>query len=168
MKKRLLELIEILGRHGPISLEEVAAALGKSSEYIAPERLEAVKERLAEAEARLTLEKASREYHEDELAELESSLTLERDLVKESLLRIARLERQLKDAQRTTVKLIAASRSSLANLKRVRAEFVSEDFAQQALNPLVRDLEQVAQTIQELHTLALVRAAPAPVEAPGA
>jgi hypothetical protein len=53
-------------------------------------------------------------------------------------------------------------------LKRVRAEFVSEDFAQQALNPLVRDLEQVAQTIQELHTLALVRAAPAPVEAPGA
>ncbi len=101
--------------------------------------------------------RAAEDFCEVESNDLEVALAQERDLVKESLVRIGHLESQLRDARQTTIKLIAASRESLVALRRIQTELAPESFAREALNPLTRDLHQMADTIQELHTLALIR-----------
>lgn len=158
-KAKILDLLKVFADHGYVSLEDVAVALDRTSELVSPKELEALRARVGRLETELEWERASRAMIESDFEESERVLASERELVKESLARIASLEQKLKDARRTTVKLIAASRSSLESLKRVRSELVTQTFAHEALNPLVHDLHEMAQTVQELSTLAVVKSA---------
>jgi len=165
-KRKLLELLGLFAEHGYVSLEDVAAALGRTWELVSPiedvvlrERIRGLEEALREA--RLASDLARWEQEEAELA-----LASERDLVKESLVRIANLEGQLKDARRTTLKLIAASRNGLASLKRVRDHLAAETYAVGTLTPLVHDFQELTQVVQELHALAIVKASTTPLQAP--
>jgi chromosome segregation ATPase len=155
-KQRLLELLAIYMRQGHLTMDDVARAVGYPTEFEMPEVTKALRRHVTDLEAEVRHAKATEAFAEAEMTELETSLARERELLQESLARIAHLEAQLQDARRTTVKLTVASRESLKTMKRVRTELVAETFGRDALNPLLHDLQQMAQTVQELHTLALV------------
>lgn len=166
-KRKILELVETFADHGYLSLEEVAAVLHRSPDPSAALEVPVLRERVATLEAELVWERALREQSERDSEESASLIESERELVRESLARIASLEAKLKDARRTTVKLIAASRESLLAVKGIRGLFTSETYAAGALRPLVSSLEGLTQVVQELHTLAIVKAETAPVAPSG-
>jgi hypothetical protein len=165
-KERLLALVAVLVRRGAVTTDELAKSLGQPSALEQSEELRILQQRLSDLAAELRLTQLSREFLEDEVGVLESSLGRERERVNERSVRIAQLEGQLADTRRTTLKLITTSRTSLTTLKKVRSELVSERFAQSALNPLVRDLQEMATAVQELHALAFVKAATEPTPPP--
>jgi len=156
-KQRILDLLRTFAEHGYLGLNEVAEALGRSSELVFPSDAVAMRTRIRDLEETLRGERLANDLVTWELEDAGRALEDERELVKESLVRISNLEGQLKDAQRTTLKLIAASRNGLANLKRVRDHLASETYAVNALGPLVHDFQELTQVVQELHNLALVR-----------
>jgi chromosome segregation ATPase len=165
-KHKILELLEVFAEHGYISLEDVAARLDRSSDLVSSKEFAALRERVTLLESELKAEKATRQLAEWELEEATATLEGERTLVRDCLARIASLEGKLREARRTTVKLIAASRNSLATLKKVRSELAPETFAQNALNPIVQDFQQMAQAVQELHAIALVKTVGEPLPPP--
>jgi chromosome segregation ATPase len=165
-KERLLALVAVLVRRGAMTPDELAKALGQPSALEQSEELKILQQRLSDLSSELRLTQLSREFLEDEVEVLESALGRERGLVNERSARIAQLEGQLADTRRTTLKLITTSRTSLTTLKKVRNELVSERFAQSALNPLVRDLQEMAIAVQELHALAVVKAATGSMQPP--
>jgi hypothetical protein len=164
-KRKLLELLSLFADHGYVSLEEVAAAVDRSPELGSSIENAALRERIRGLEAALRETRLANDLARWEQEEAELALASERDLVKESLVRIAALEGQLKDARRTTLKLIAASRNGLATLKRVRDHLAMETYAVGTLTPLVRDFRELTQVVQELHALAIVKASTAPLQA---
>ena len=165
VKDQVLDLLSAFDRHGYLSPEDVALALGRPYDIDLRDELAAARQEASSLRAELTFERSLGGYLQEDNERLESAvrtgertLADERELVKESLATIARLERQLRDARRTTAKLIAVSREGLVSLKRVRGLFESEPFADQALAPLIHDFRELTQAVQELHTLALVKA----------
>jgi hypothetical protein len=162
-KRKILELVETFADHGYLSLEDVAAVLHRSEELSAAREVPILRARVASLEAELAWVRASRHLLEWDSEEAAARVEIERDLVRESLARIASLEAKLKVARRTTVKLIAASRESLLAVKGIRGLFPSETYATGALRPLISSLEELTQVVQELHTLAVVKAETAPV-----
>jgi len=162
-KQKILELLRIFAEHGYLNLEDVAAALGRSSELVSSSEAAVLRRRVRDLEEAVRAERLTNDLSAWERSEAELALSSERELVKESLVRIANLEGQLKDARRTTLKLIAASRNSLATLKRVRDHFAAETYAVGALTPLVHDFQELTQVVQELHVLAMVKAETPPV-----
>ena len=163
-KQRILDLLRTFSEHGFLGLDEVAEAMGRSSELARPTDLLILRARIRELEEAVRAERLANALAAWELEEAGRALDGERELVKESLVRIASLEGQLKEARRTTLKLIAASRNGLATLKRVRDHLAAETYAAGALTPLVHDFETLTEVVQELHVLALVKASTAPVE----
>jgi hypothetical protein len=162
-KSRLLELLAIFTRQGHLTLEEVNEALGRPAGPDLPKAFTVLQKRVWDLDVELRWERAVGDFLEGDAAELEGALGKERERVRRSMARIARLEQQLQDARRTAADLVAASKNSLTTLRKVRTELVEEEFAREALNPLLHDLRQVAETVQELNTLAYVRAAAGPV-----
>ena len=158
-KRRVLELVRIFADHGYVSLEEVASAMGRSRELLAAADSAALRRQVRELEAALQEARLANELAAWDLRESERALGSERELVQESVARIASLEGQLQDARRTTLKLIAASRNGLATLKRVRDHLAQETYAAGALTPLVHDFQELTQVVQELHVLSVVKAA---------
>ena len=156
-KERLLELLAIYTGQGHLTHDEIGRCLGLPSDTELPALLRRLEADVEDLEAEVRYTKASDRFFEAETDDLEVALAEERDLVGESLVRIAHLESQLREARLTTLKLIAASRESLVALRRIQSELAPESFAQEALTPLISDLHQMADTIQELHTLALIR-----------
>lgn len=174
VKEQVLNLLAVIDRHGFLSPEDVALALGRPYDVDLRDELAAARQDLDRLRTELGFERslggflqAENERLESAVRGLERALGDERDLVKEGLATIARLERQLRDARRTTAKLIAVSREGLVSLKRVRGLFEGEPFANQALAPLVHDFRELTQAVQELHALALVKAGPGPLGARG-
>ncbi len=163
-KRKLLELLRIFADHGYVSLEDVAAALDRSSELASPIEDAALRRRIRNLEETLREERLAADLARWDLEEAELGLASERALVQESLVRIGNLEGQLRNARRTTLKLIAASRNGLASLKRVRDHLASETYAVGALAPLVRDFQDLTQVVQELHALAVVKASTTPMQ----
>lgn len=163
-KRKLLELLRVFADHGFVSLEDVAAALDRSSELASPIEDAALRQRIRGLEEALRAERIANDLARWDLEEAELNLASERSLVQESLVRIGNLEGQLKDARRTTLKLIVASRNGLATLKRVRDHLASETYAAGALAPLVRDFQDLTQVVQELHALAIVKASTTPLQ----
>jgi len=161
-KRRLLDLLALFAEHGYVNLEEVASSLGRTSELMSSLESMAMRARIRELEEAVRSERLAAELAAWDLAESERALASERELVRESVARIANLEGQLTDARRTTLKVIAASRNSLATLKRVRDHLAQEKFATSALTPLVRDFRELTQVVQELHVLAAVKATATP------
>ena len=161
-KRRLLELLGILARHGPVSLEEVAQALGQPSGPAAEDDPAVLRPRLEELEAEARFGWALGDLYELEADVMERAFGQERELLKESLTRIAHLEAQLTNARRTIVRLVAASRDSLAKLNRIRGTPLQPSYAYEALDPLMKDLREMAETVLELHALAQVRDASLP------
>lgn len=173
VKEQVLDLLAVFDRHGFLSPEDVALALGRPYDVDLRDELAAARQDLDRVRTELGFERslesflqAENERLESAVRGLEHALSDERDLVKESLATIARLERQLRDARRTTAKLITVSREGLVSLKRVRGLFEGEPFANQALAPLVHDFRELTQAVQELHALALVKASAGPLRAP--
>ena len=140
-----------------MSLEEVASALGRPSELMSSVESKSLHRRIRDLEEALRAQRLATELASWDLTESERALASERGLVQESVARIGNLEGQLRDARRTTLKLIAASRNSLSTLKRVRDHLARETYAAGTLTPLVRDFQELAQVVQELHVLAVVR-----------
>lgn len=163
-KRKLLELLRVFADHGYVSLEDVAAALDRSSELASPIEDAALRRRIRNLEETLREERLAADLARWDLEEAELGLASERALVQESLVRIGNLEGQLRNARRTTLKLIAASRNGLASLKRVRDHLASETYAVGALAPLVRDFQDLTQVVQELHALAVVKASTTPMQ----
>lgn len=165
-KLKILELVRIFSEHGYLSLEEVAIAMHRASEIGASNDVATLRTRIRSLETAIQAERFSRDLTAWERDEAELALTSERELMQESVARIASLEAQLKDARRTTLKLIAASRNGLSTLKRVRDHLAPETYAAGALAPLVQDFRELTQVVQELHALAMVRASTAPMVPP--
>jgi hypothetical protein len=163
-KQRILDLLRVFAQHGYVSLEEVASAIDRSTELITSTEIESLKHRIRELEAQVRTERLANDFASWDIEDARQALAGERDLVRESLVRIARLEGQLKDARRTTVKLIAASRNGLATLKRVRDRLATETYAAGTLTPLVHDFQELTQVVQELHALAIVKASTTPLQ----
>ncbi len=163
-KRKLLELLRVFADHGFVSLEDVAAALDRTSELASRVEDAALRRRVRDLEEALRAERLVNDLARWDLEEAELAIASERDLVQESLIRIGNLEGQLKDARRTTLKLIVASRNGLASLKRVRDHLASETYAVGALAPLVRDFQDLTQVVQELHALAIVKASTTPLQ----
>lgn len=163
-KQRILDLLRVFAEHGYLNLEEVAAALGRTSELATSGDMAALRMRVRDLEDRVRGERLANELAAWELEESRSALAEERELVQESLVRIARLEEQLRDARRTAVKLIAASKNGLATLKSVRERLASETYAAGALAPLVHDFRELTQVVQELHVLAAVKGEAVPLQ----
>jgi hypothetical protein len=166
-KRKILELVETFADHGYLSLEDVASALHRSEELSAAREVPILREQVASLEAELLWERTLRQQVEEDSEESASQIETERELVQESLARIASLEAKLKIARRTTVKLIAASRESLLAMKGVRGLFPSETYATGALRPLITSLEELTQVVQELHALAVVKGETAPAAPSG-
>ena len=166
-KQRLLELVTIYSRQGHLTHDELQESLGEPRDDDLPALVQRLERNVGELEAELRYARASEGFLEAESTELESALSKERELVEEGLVRIAHLETQLRVARQTSVKLIAASLESLKALKRARGELGDATFGREALDPLRRDLQEMAQTIQELHVLALVRDAGPPPQRAG-
>jgi hypothetical protein len=162
-----LELLRVFADHGYLSLEDVAAALDRSWEIVSPLEAAVLRERTRNLEGALREAKLANDLAAWEREEAELELSGERDLVMEGLVRIANLEAQLKDARRTTLKLIAASKNSLSTLKRVRDHLAAETYAANALAPLVHDFQELTQVVQELHVLAAMKASAAPLRLSG-
>ncbi len=165
-KARLLELLALFVKHGHVSFEDLSKSLGWPPAAEPPAEPAALRQRITDLEKELRAANLSRELLEDEVGGLESALRQERELVKEEMGRMAHLEGQLRDARRTAVKLIGASRTSLTTLRKVRSDPLTGSFAREALDPLLHDLREVATTVQELHTLAVIRVATAPGKGP--
>ena len=161
-KRRLLELLRILARSGPLSLDEVSEAIGGARDLPPDEDPEVLQGRLTELSAETRFVRAFSDLFELETSILERAVRQERTRIAEREDRIEDLEDQLRDARRTIVRLVAASRDSLRNLNRIRGDFLEGSYAQEALDPLVADLQAVAQTVLELHALARVRGAGLP------
>ncbi len=139
-------------------LDEVAAALVRSLDLLARKKVDSlIVRRVAELEAELEWRRRLHEFLAEEVDDLESRLDYERHLVMRGETRNEALERQLKEAQRIVTKLVSASRSSLVTLKKVRDEHPDASFGKEVLSPIVRDLRDVAQVVQELRAIALVR-----------
>lgn len=166
-KRKILELVETFADHGYLSLEDVATVLNRSHGLSPSQEMPALRERVASLEAELRWERASRKLTERDSEESLSRIESERARVQECLVRIASLEAKLKDARRTTVKLIAASRESLLAVKGIRGLVSSETYSAGALRPLVSSLEGLTQVVQELHALAIVKTETAPVAPSG-
>ena len=156
-KRKLLDLLVLFSEHGYVSLEEVASALGRTSQLMSSTESKSLHRQIHDLEEALRAERLGTELAAWDLAESERALASERGLVQESLVRIGSLEGQLRDARRTTLKLIAASRNSLSTLKRVRDHLARETYAAGALTPLVQNFQELTQVVQELHVLATVR-----------
>ena len=157
VKRKLLELLEILARRGDLRLEEVAGAIG------GPSDLPMIRDLEAEILWRRAMMDVLAEDHED----LEARLGYERAIVMRGQTRIRGLERRLEDAQRIVTKLVDASRSSLVTLKKVRGEHPEESFANEIISPIVRDIGDVARVAQELRAIALIKASAGAREPPG-
>lgn len=162
-KRKILELVKLFSEHGYMSLEEVALAMDRSSELVISSEVTALKGQIRDLDEDVRAHRLVGELIDWEKGGVEADLTSERELVQESLVRIASLESQLKDARRTTLKLIAASRNGLATLKRVRDHLAAETYAAGALNPLVHDFRELTQLVQELHALAVVKVSAVPM-----
>ena len=156
-KRKLLDLLVLFSEHGYVSLEEVASALGRTSQLMSSTESKSLHRQIHDLEEALRAERLGTELAAWDLAESERALASERGLVQESLVRIGSLEGQLRDARRTTLKLIAASRNSLSTLKRVRDHLARETYAAGALTPLVQNFQELTHVVQELHVLATVR-----------
>ena len=153
-KQQLLELLASLLRRGRITPEEIAGSVGRSLPPGPLEQLEAARMRLSDLQADLRLERARNAFLEGETTKLESALAREHELLKEGVYQIATLERQLQEAQETTTKLVFASRDSLRTLQRVGTRLNDGDLEPHALDPLVRDLCQMAKAVLDLHSVA--------------
>ena len=162
-KRRILELVRLFCEHGFMSLEDVALAMDRSSELIRSEEVTSLKRRIRDLEEEVRGQRLATDLVRWEHEGTESALADERELVRESLVRIASLEGQLKDARRTALKLIATSRNSLTTLKHVRDHLATETYAVGALAPLVHDFRELTQVVQELHALAVVKASTVPL-----
>jgi chromosome segregation ATPase len=179
-KRRLLDLLSSVTRQGRITPQEIAAAVGRAKNAELVDVLRRAQRRLRDIDSELRFERAQSALLRSEMAEMEAALGRERDasrelentlrkeheFTKESLYRIATLERQIHEARQTTTRLIASSRDSLRTLRRVQVEFDEDPVAQDALEPLVRSVYQVGKAARDLHTVALVPDAtpPLPIE----
>ena len=158
VKGKLLELLETLGRQGHMTLEDVAGAFGRSSDVLLLRDIEGLRRRVAELEPEVIWRRGMMEILLEDHEDLASRFDFERSLVLRSEVRIQNLERRLADAQRIAAKLVAASKTSLVTLKKVRGEHPDASFALEVLGPIVRDLGDVARVTQELRAIALIRA----------
>ncbi len=161
-KQKILDLLRLFSEHGYVNSEDVATALNRSAETVFPKELADLKQRVRDLEDAIRSQKLANELASWELEETQSAMESQRGLLRESVVHIATLEARLKDARRTTLKLIAASRNSLTTLKRVRDHLATQAYVGNALAPLIHDFRELTQAVQELHVLSAIQASAAP------
>lgn len=161
LTQKIPHALAAVPQHGQAAVGQVVRVLRRPATPASAAVLH-LERRVAALEAELKLERTVTEFLEGEAIRVETALERERLLAEESVARAELLEDQMANARRTTLKLITAARASLALLKRVRLDLVENGFLDEALNPLLRDLREVAQAAQELESFALLRETPAP------